>query len=83
MSPYTSSFVNLLSSIALQAQLHKKSGSDAKEVMLKLVGWTLQCLDLDAIKQLPLLVSFTFSFKARQPSVEKSLTLPRSSLSDA
>ena len=33
--------------------MHKKSSSDAKEVMLKLVSWTLQCLDLETVKQLP------------------------------
>lgn len=41
----------------VQAQLHKKSSTDAKEVMLKLVSWTLQCLDLEMTQQLPISVS--------------------------
>lgn len=34
-----------------QAQLHKKSSADAKEVMQKLVSWTRQCLDLETAQQ--------------------------------
>ena len=41
----------------LQAQLQKKSSSEGKEVMQKLVGWTLQCLSLDTARQMPVAVS--------------------------
>ena len=40
-----------------QAQLEHKSGSEGKELMLKLVTWTLQCLDLDAARKMPIAVS--------------------------
>ena len=42
-----------------QAQLQKKSSSEGKEVMQKLVGWTLQCLSLDTARQMPIAVSIS------------------------
>ena len=40
-----------------QAQLQKKSSSDAKDVMQKLGSWTLQCLNLEKAREIPAGVS--------------------------
>jgi hypothetical protein len=52
----------------MQAQLHKKSSSDAKEVMQRLVSWTRQCLDLQAAQKLPAPVRDYYLAPVRVPS---------------
>ena len=39
-----------------QAQLENRSSADGKEVMQRMVHWTLQCMDLEAARQLPMAV---------------------------
>lgn len=52
-----------------QAQVEHKSSSEGKEILLKLVNWTLQCLDIDAARQMPVAVSCIITGNARSQLV--------------
>ncbi|XP_064393290.1 protein virilizer homolog isoform X2 [Halichondria panicea] len=58
------------------AQLQKKSTSDGKEVMQKLVTWTLQCLSMDHIGELPIMLNIR-SLKAGLRMVTSVASLGR------